>query len=488
MFRKLSVPLLAAGATALVLLTTTALAGSGVGAVFNLGQANSVNAQSTLSGNPGASPLFRLNGTGTAATILANAGSGPAINGVSTSGTGQFGQSQTGTGLDGRHSATTGTNSGVFGQTNSTDPASAGVTGKNIGGGAGLQAIVNSNLIAPIKVNSSAKVTNLNADLLDGLDSTKLPYWSLGGNAGTSPGSNFIGTTDNQALVAKVNGSQALRIEPNTTLGAPQPDAPNIIGGSYVNGNTSGSGAYGMTIAGGGDAFDANVVTDNYGVVGGGFFNSAGDFDPDPGTAEQATVAGGAGNKASASSATVSGGDNNEATGQRSAVAGGTQNKAAGVDSFVAGGGANQALGTSSFAAGTRAIAGDTFSFVWGDDANSDTVSSGSQTFTVAAKGGTFIKSGPLTTAVGQFVDGATTPTVNANVELTANSSPTTITDIIGHAGQTITIIFGDANTTVSNGDIHLQGATNHAFGAFDTLTLVNLNGMMWYEVSRSDN
>ncbi len=65
----------------------------------------------------------------------------------------------------------------------------------------------------PLAVNSSVKVLNLNADLLDGLDSAGL--WKLGGNAGTTPGANFLGTTDNQALELKVNGQRALRIEPD---------------------------------------------------------------------------------------------------------------------------------------------------------------------------------------------------------------------------------------------------------------------------------
>jgi hypothetical protein len=162
-----------AGALAAVLVTTTtALAGSGVGGVFNLGVVNSVNGETKLTGNPGANALLRLTGSGTAATLRADATSGPAINGVSTSGTGQFGQSSTGTGIDGRHSAATGASSGVFGQTNSTDPASAGVTGRNMGGGPGLQALVTSNTVAPLKVNSSARVANLNADQLDGKEAT----------------------------------------------------------------------------------------------------------------------------------------------------------------------------------------------------------------------------------------------------------------------------------------------------------------------------
>src|SRR5512140_3482649 len=61
----------------------------------------------------------------------------------------------------------------------------------------------------PFTVSSSSKVVNLNADLLDGLDSGA--FWQIGGNAGTTAGVNFIGTTDNRALELKVNGQRALR-------------------------------------------------------------------------------------------------------------------------------------------------------------------------------------------------------------------------------------------------------------------------------------
>jgi hypothetical protein len=55
-------------------------------------------------------------------------------------------------------------------------------------------------------------------------DNDTTTFWSLTGNAGTNPGTNFLGTTDNQALEFKVNNARALRLEPNAT-------SPNIIGG-----------------------------------------------------------------------------------------------------------------------------------------------------------------------------------------------------------------------------------------------------------------
>jgi hypothetical protein len=386
--KKLRFPLLGAGAAALILATTTALAGSGVGGVFNLGQTNTVDAQTMLTGNPGENPLLRLKGSGTAATIRADSTSGIAVNGIATSGTGQYGQSTSGNGLFGVHTGTTGTTSGVYGQTASTDPASAGVTGRNLGGGPALQAVVTgTNIVPPLKVNSSAKVANLNADLLDGVDSTALQNrvsdscaagsairvvnangtvscepvggggsWSSTGNAGTTPGTNFLGTTDNTALELKVNGQRALRLEPTTST-------PNLIGGD--SGNSVQAGAYGATIAGGGHPNPglSNIVSARLGAIGGGWDNVAG---------ELATVGGGESNTASAY-ATVAGGSANTASGLRSAVPGGF---------------GNAASGHFSFAAGNLAKAMHAGSFVWSDSRQFDFASSADNSFSARATGG----------------------------------------------------------------------------------------------------
>ncbi len=37
--------------------------------------------------------------------------------------------------------------------------------------------------------------------------------WSLTGNAGTTPGTNFIGTTDNRDLVFKTNGTEKMKVD-----------------------------------------------------------------------------------------------------------------------------------------------------------------------------------------------------------------------------------------------------------------------------------
>ncbi|MCK4451743.1 MAG: hypothetical protein KAX26_14250, partial [Anaerolineae bacterium] len=91
--------------------------------------------------------------------------------------------------------------------------------------------------------------------------------WSLTGNAGTNPATNFLGTTDDQALELRVNNARALRLEPNA-------DSPNLIGG--YSGNSVTSGVTRATISGGGRSGDPNQVTADSGTVGGGHGNTAG--------------------------------------------------------------------------------------------------------------------------------------------------------------------------------------------------------------------
>jgi len=182
-------------------------------------------------------------------------------------------------------------------------------------------------------------------------------YWNLLGNAGTTPGTNFLGTTDNQALEIKVNNKRSIRIEPTTK-------ASNIIGGHIVN--TVTSSVYGATIGGGGNSGWVNTVTDNYGTIGGGASNRAGD-----------------------NAGTVS--DRQFAT-----VGGGYANNAKGFASTVPGGYWNTAASTYSFAAGRRARANHTGTFVWADSTNADFASSTYNQFLIRASGGVGINTNSL--------------------------------------------------------------------------------------------
>ncbi len=101
----------------------------------------------------------------------------------------------------------------------------------------------------PFAVNSNTKVRGLNADLLDGIDSSAFQRrvqlctaagsaigvvnadgsvvcfselsgtWNLTGNAGTDPSTDFLGTSDAQPLIFKTNNTEAMRIDTDGDLG-----------------------------------------------------------------------------------------------------------------------------------------------------------------------------------------------------------------------------------------------------------------------------
>lgn len=90
-------------------------------------------------------------------------------------------------------------------------------------------------------------------------------FWKLDGNAGTTPGTHFLGTTDNQPLEVRVNGERVLRLEPNAT-------SPNLIGG--FRSNSIAPGADAAVIVGGGRAGYENRAGDVLTFIGGGWANT----------------------------------------------------------------------------------------------------------------------------------------------------------------------------------------------------------------------
>jgi hypothetical protein len=313
-------------------------------------------------------------------------------------GTGVYGTAASGLGIgvSGQHLGSSGDGPGVRGQTSSA--GGAGVLGVNLAGGPGLEAIVNPGK-PPLRVSSSTRVPNLNADQVDGVEASGL--WQLGGNA-PAPPTGILGTTNSKPLDLLVNGLRAFRLEPGAT-------SPNLIGG--FSANAAQDGARGVTVAGGGQSSSANLVNDHFGTVGGGRKNRAGGADGNPATAQDATVGGGFGNAASNNDSTVPGGDSNTASGDGSdvaggflnnaggdysSVAGGRNNTAGGYGSTVAGGTRNMAGGNLStvaggdysFAAGLLASATDVGSFVWADGNPFSIGSNGLNTFTARTTGG----------------------------------------------------------------------------------------------------
>jgi hypothetical protein len=103
------------------------------------------------------------------------------------------------------------------------------------------------------------------AETLDGLDGDA--FWQVGGNAGTTPGTNYLGTSDAVSLVLVTNGSEALRIDTagNVGLGTTSPSekltlaagdflqmpgAPAHAGAISDDGTTELNWAYGIYVAG----------------------------------------------------------------------------------------------------------------------------------------------------------------------------------------------------------------------------------------------
>lgn len=213
--------------------------------------------------------------------------------------------------------------------------------------------------------------------------------WKLTGNSGTDPATQFVGTTDNQALVLRVNNVHGLRLVPSGSATG----TPNVFGGSSANSLDVGIG--GATIAGGGTTASPNTVTASQGTIGSGRGNTV--------TASGATVSGGALNNANGDVATVAGGSQNTAVGQGDTVAGGQENTANGSRATVGGGNANLATafaatvpggagntasGSQSFAAGFRAKATHEGSIVFSGANNYDFPSTATQEFSARASGG----------------------------------------------------------------------------------------------------
>ncbi len=172
---------------------------------------------------------------------------------------------------------------------------------------------------------SSIRVINADGTVTCQTD-TEGNDWTLTGNSGTNPISQFIGTTDNQRLEFRVNNVRALMIQPNAT-------SPNLIGG--YSGNSVAVGVVGATIGGGGESGLINSVTTDYGTVSGGTANSA--------SGNYATIGGGTDNTASNLTATVAGGWGNTVSSPGGTVGGGYFNTVSGQDATVGGGGHNSA-------------------------------------------------------------------------------------------------------------------------------------------------
>lgn len=163
-------------------------------------------------------------------------------------------------------------------------------------------------------------------------------YWSLTGNAGTTTGANYLGTTNNVSLTLAVSGTAALQL-------IPAANSPNLIGG--FNGNSITAGFEGATISGGGIRYGPNQIAASYAAIGGGYGNIV--------NGEYGTVGGGTGNIISGtldSGATIGGGVSNSASERFTVISGGSGNEAGALLATVGGGGGNTAWGGSTTVGG----------------------------------------------------------------------------------------------------------------------------------------
>lgn len=184
-------------------------------------------------------------------------------------------------------------------------------------------------------------------------------FWKLGGNAGTAPGEDFLGTSDEQPFEIHVNGTRALRLEPGM-------GTPNLLGG--FAGNRFSTDIGGAVIGGGGELERTNRIET---------------YEPDQNSAgptatpHHSVIAGGSGQSIVAGAHnTISGGDANSIQGRspfyragdKNSIGGGGQNRiASSLASTINGGQNNAVLGSPDFGTAYTTIGGGSDNAIRGD-------------------------------------------------------------------------------------------------------------------------
>lgn len=199
------------------------------------------------------------------------------------------------------------------------------------------------------------------------------PAWLLGGNTGTTPASDFIGTLDNAPLQFRAGGYRTLELTRSSrSFGFPfitgGVDTSNILAG--FSSNSIAAGVIGATIAGGG--------SESWDIFG------PGAYEPNTTQSDFSTVSGGNHNTIlnESTGAVISGGSNNTInTGATGSVIPGGENNTV----FF---GASGAL-----AAGTNALAGFSGSFVWSDRQSGQFAATDANQFAVRAENGLYLSS-----------------------------------------------------------------------------------------------
>jgi hypothetical protein len=464
-------------------------------------------------------------------------------------------------------SATTGTKTGVKGQADfgltafglsgdahGAQSASYGVYGEASGSPInwGGYFVGDGYFSGKLGIGTNAPTAKLHIGGTPGVDGIKFPDgtlqttaaassndWHVTGNSSTTPGTNFLGTTDNQALEIKVNGARAFRFEPKTI-------AVNLLGG--WNGNTISASKIGATISGGGQSSLQNSITESFGTIGGGDSNyvhgvsgtvggghanvagssvsreaTVGGGAQNTATGSNSVVAGGIFNVASGASAAIGGGRSNDATGGLATVAGGWNNLASdtlatvgggfdnvasGAYSTVPGGDSCTADGNFSFAAGHLAKAMHPGAFVWADGQASDFTSTADNQFLIRATGNVGINTETPNSTL--HVNGSFATKFNSysqfgfDVPLTSSMSVVMVTpfavsgdrnvtlpDAAGLSGRQYTIKrlpgggTGSVIVQTTGGDL-IDAATTYTLSAAYKYVTVVSSGTQWYIIANN--
>jgi hypothetical protein len=283
-------------------------------------------------------------------------------------------------------------------------------------------------------------------------------------------GGNEIAVYINYATIGGGEGNQVSADQ--STIGG---GLENSVSGEYA---TLGGGMYNeasadYAVIGGGGPYDpyepdtANRVLDDFGTIGGGADNQAGNADGDPTTAKYATVSGGLSNEASGPNATVGGGENNTVAGEHATIAGGYHNAASGSRATVGGGYWNSAGNQyATVGGGWNNSAGNQYATVGGgysnDASGSHAIVAGGYDNTAAANYAT-AGGGYSNDASGQYatIGGGNDNTTNADYATVAGGNSNTA------SGQYATISGGRDNTASGLYATAPWGRNNQALGDY---------------------
>lgn len=264
--------LIGAVSACLMFTVTTAMAGTGTGSIFNLGRSNSVNNTSTLKGRTGGR-MLQLTNSGSGAALGLNVEAGkPAFTTNSSVRVANLNADL----LDGMHS---------HDLVSRVATATQGIL--NTGTGAALSFQVSPGQ-PPLAVNSDVKVTDLNADTVDGIHGDDFvqgngsmvharltePTGSGSGTVLTVPGFGNIEAstgTSNYRLFFRNRASVAMDVwYSNGTTTTYASVVPN--GGVYLAFDTPADGIYPVCASYGSNS--ATIVTAAHAGASGGVFSS----------------------------------------------------------------------------------------------------------------------------------------------------------------------------------------------------------------------